>query len=175
MLSRCKERSVGEWQVRKNQERRNEMVYEWKVNGIYKTDANVAGKVLEELNNTVGLTNENLVNASRPENAPLHNEFEWNDSIAAEKYRNVQAGKMINLLAVRIEEKNDELTRAFYTLNAKIGSDGSYENIRKIMVEPEKKNRLLDIALKELKQFRDKYKMLNELAEVFKAIDKVVE
>jgi hypothetical protein len=83
------------------------MVYEWKVNGIYKTDANVAGKVLEELNNTIGLTNENLVNASRPEDAPLHNEFEWDDTIAAEKYRNVQAGKMINLLAVRIEEQNE--------------------------------------------------------------------
>lgn len=151
------------------------MVYEWKVNGIYKTDANVAGKVLEELNNTVGLTNENLVNASRPEDAPLHNEFEWDDSIAAEKYRNVQAGKMINLLAVRIQEENNEPVRAFYTLNAKIGSGGQYDNIRKIMVDSEKKERLLDIALRELKQFKEKYKMLKELAEVFEAIDKVVE
>ena len=151
------------------------MVYEWKVNGIYKTDANVAGKVLEELNNTIGLTNENLVNASRPEDAPLHNEFEWDDTIAAEKYRNVQAGKMINLLAVRIEEQNDEPVRAFYTLNAKIGSGGNYDNIRKIMVDSEKKERLLDIALRELKQFKEKYKMLNELAVVFEAIDKVVE
>lgn len=149
------------------------MVYEWKVNGIYKTDANVAGKVLEELNNTVGLTNENLVNASRPEDAPLHNEFEWDDSIAAEKYRNVQAGKMINLLAVRIEEQNDEPVRAFYTLNAKIGSGGNYDNIRKIMVDSEKKERLLDIALRELKQFKEKYKMLNELAVVFEAIEEV--
>lgn len=149
------------------------MVYEWKVNGIYKTDANVAGKVLEELNNTIGLTNENLVNASRPEDAPLHNEFEWDDTIAAEKYRNVQAGKMINLLAVRIEEQNDEPVRAFYTLNAKIGSGGNYDNIRKIMVDSEKKERLLDIALRELKQFKEKYKMLNELAVVFEAIEEV--
>ena len=149
------------------------MVYEWKVNGIYKTDANVAGRVLEELNNTVGLTNENLVNASRPEDAPLHNEFEWDDTIAAEKYRNVQAGKMINLLAVRIEEESDEPVRAFYTLNAKIGFGGQYDNIRKIMVDSEKKERLLDIAVRELKQFKEKYKMLKELAEVFEAIEKV--
>ena len=60
-------------------------------------------------------------------------------------------------------------------MNAKIGSGGNYDNIRKIMVDSEKKERLLDIALRELKQFKEKYKMLNELAVVFEAIDKVVE
>lgn len=52
------------------------MVYEWKITGICKVDANIAGAVCEELKNTVGLTRENLVNASRPEDAPLHDEFE---------------------------------------------------------------------------------------------------
>ena len=53
--------------------------YEWSVD-IYGIDANEAGKVMEGLEKTVGLTKKSLVDASRPEDAPLHKAFEWDDS-----------------------------------------------------------------------------------------------
>ena len=144
------------------------MVYEWTVKGIYKTDANIAGKVCEELSNTVGLTKKNLVDASRSEDAPLHNEFEWRDDIAAEKYRENQAGKIIRSLIVRSEETHQEPVRAYFTL-----ADRTYEGINTIMTVPEKTNALLDTALKELNSFKFKYAVLSELSGVFRAIDEL--
>lgn len=72
------------------------MVYEWKEAAQIKADAQKAGEMLENLEKTVGLTPKNLVEASRDESAPLHNEFEWNDTKAAEKYRETQAGYCYN-------------------------------------------------------------------------------
>lgn len=70
--------------------------YEWKIGGIHKADANVAGEVCEALaRSEEGLSPETLLAASRNEEAPLHGEFEWNDETAAEKYRLGQARKII--------------------------------------------------------------------------------
>ena len=147
------------------------MVYEWKITGVCKVDANIAGAVCEELKNTVGLTKENLVNASRPENAPLHDEFEWDDEIAAEEYRKEQAGRILRLLVVKDESLNNQPVRAYFPVNITEGKAKGYDDIRTIMLEKEKRSTLLDTALKELSYFKLKYSMLQELSEVFEAID----
>lgn len=142
------------------------MVYEWKSTARIKVDANVAGQIFEELEQTVGLTAENLLNASRNENAPLHNEFEWDDDIAAEEYRKEQARYLIRNLCVQTEQKCETPVRAYFIVNSK-----SYENIQTIFTDGVKHCALLDIALKELKAFQQKYKMLKELYPVFCAIE----
>lgn len=146
------------------------MVYEWKTN-LFKVNANVAGSVCEELKNTVGLTKESLVEASRPVDAPLHGEFEWDDRIAAEEYRKGQAGLIIRNLAVVMEEGNGETVRAFF--KTETSHKGVFESIQAIMADSEKRNSLLDIAIKELQSFKKKYSMLKELASVFEEIDKL--
>lgn len=143
------------------------MVYEWTVKGIYKTDANIAGKVCEELSNTVGLTKKNLVDASRSEDAPLHNEFEWRDDIAAERYREVQASKIIRSLVVRQEAISAEPVRAYFKIA------NTFEPIESIIISPAKTTSLLEMALRELNSFRMKYSTLSELAVVFHAIDEL--
>ena len=47
-----------------------------------------------------GLRNEDVLDESRPEEAPLHPIFEWDDSLAAEEWRKKQAGDVVR--AVRI-------------------------------------------------------------------------
>ena len=70
---------------------------------VRKTDPDVAAKELARIRKEEGtLTPEAVVDAARPEDAPLHEEFEWNDSEAAEKYRRQQARTMIRCL-VRLE------------------------------------------------------------------------
>lgn len=153
-------------------ERKSHMGYKWKTINL-KTDANVAGKVCEELRNTIGLTKENLVEVSRPKNAPLHNEFEWNDSKAAEEWRKEQAGYIIRHLTIETETMTATPVRAFFQVEG--GCSRAYEHINAIMVDESKKNRLLDIAIRELESFKAKYNMLKELEKVFEAIDQVTE
>lgn len=150
------------------------MVYKWKTYG-YRTSAETAGSVCEELDRTVGLTPANLVDASRPEDAPLHQEFEWDDTVAAEAYRKEQARMMITNLAIVIEERKQEPVRAFYSLEYGFRKNsGTYVSTVKIMSDSDKRAALLEKAKGEMIAFKSKYSMLTELADVFESIDSAV-
>lgn len=147
------------------------MVYKWKTN-FYKVDADVAGKVFEELNETVGLTAKSVVDASRDENAPLHNEFEWDDAVAGELWREQTARVMIcNLtIDVKTDEKSEMPVRAFMSVEH---DSPVYESITTILTDENKTERLMNMAMKELISFERKYATIEALAGVFREIDKL--
>lgn len=144
------------------------MVYTYKAGAHIKVDANIAGQMCEQLERTVGLTAKNLLDANRSEDAPLHGEFEWNDSIAAEAYREDQARYIIRSLCVKPEDKKTEPIRAFFT----IGSP-QYESLPVIFSVQEKTDALFEIALRELKAIKAKYNTLEKLRPVFDAIEQI--
>lgn len=146
------------------------MVYQWNPASRIKTDANVAGKVFEELQSTVGLTAKTLLDASRSEEAPLHSEFEWDDAKAAESYRETQASYIIRSLCVHADGDKQEPVRAVFALSGSAG----YESVSVIMEDVDKRSSLLDMALKELSAFEKKYRILEGLSEVFAAADRVI-
>lgn len=59
------------------------------------------------------LTCEAVLEAARPENSPLHDYFTWDDSRAAERYRLIEAGKLI--ATVRIEYRRKKTAQVVYT------------------------------------------------------------
>lgn len=143
------------------------MVYKWKI-GI-KADPNKAAEQFQELENTVGLTPENLLEANRDESAVLHNEFEWDDTIAAEKFRIHQAAQLIRMLCVVPEKAQKDCVpiRAYFPT---VESSG-YEHISIIVKSEDKYAQLLAKAQSELRAFRNKYAMLSELKSLFDFID----
>lgn len=64
---------------------------EWKIKGLYKADP---VKVYEEIN-SIGeeYTPADIVELAEDPGSELHKCFEWDDSIAADKYRLIQAQK----------------------------------------------------------------------------------
>ena len=88
------------------------MIYQWKSGSRIKADAQASGELMEKLSaSEEGLTAQTLLDANRAENAPLHSEYEWNDTTAAEKYRLHQSGHFLRcILAVEIqqEEQSEE-------------------------------------------------------------------
>lgn len=46
------------------------------------------------------LTPQAVVDESRPDDAPLHPAFEWNDAVAGERYRHIQASDLIKTVEV---------------------------------------------------------------------------
>ena len=109
-----------------------------------------------------------MLDANRPKDAPLHNEFEWDDSIAAEQFRESQARHIINCLCVVPTEADQEPVRAFFTISRPV-----YESLNVILSSAEKHDDLFRLALKELNAFRVKYKNQKQLESVFEAIEKV--
>ena len=147
------------------------MVYQWKTGSRHKVAAAVAAEVMDQLAEEERLNPTELVEVSRPDDAPLHSEFEWDDSVAAEKWREEQASAMIRHLVVRIEANEQEYpTRQYFMVQREANT---YEPIHVILKDEDKTAMLLDQAKRELQAFKAKYAGLKELAEVMKAIDSV--
>lgn len=149
------------------------MVYQWKSGSYIKGNAQKAGELFEQLSATEeGLTARTLLDANKPEEAPLHNDYEWNDTIAAEEWRLHQSRHFINSIAIvksMPDKEEPELVRAFHI----VSEAHKYEPIAAIVEEPDKYEILLNNALSELAAFTQKYNTLKELIPVFKAISEV--
>lgn len=149
------------------------MVYEWKTASRIRADANDAGAQFEQLEKTVGLTPKTVLDANRDINAPLHNEFEWDDTVAAENYRLGQAGHLIRCLCVAAVAEDDAQTavRAFFTAEKTAG----YESVATIMQCPDKRESLLKKAEQELDAYLRKYSALSELDPIRRTVPEVFE
>lgn len=144
-------------------------IYRFKTGSHIRANAQEAAKVFAELEAKNNLTAEGLVEASRPEDAPLHNEFQWDDTIAAEEWRKHQARRIIAALEIVTEKK--EPIRAYYNI---VVSEPQYRHIETIMQTEEGSEMLLRRALFELKAFQKKYVGIKQkLQGVFDEIDKL--
>ena len=143
------------------------MSYTFRKGFAHKVSADVAGEVCESLERDGRLTAKNLVDISRPEDAPLHNEFEWDDAKAGENWRQQQARCIINSLIV-VSPETQKPVRKFFNI---VSEDRKYESIEAVMQSVDKRDMLLRKAMSELSAFRKKYAHLSELAKVFDVID----
>lgn len=136
-----------------------------------KVSADVVGEEFERIEKANGeLTKENVLDSARDEDSPLHSFFEWNDSIAAEKYRLRQAQNLIHMV-ITVHDNGTE-TRSYVNTNA--GHEKSrYINFKDAMANDEYREAVLANAKNEAKTFRNKYATLKELAAVFAEIDKL--
>lgn len=150
----------------------SKLMHEWASCAYAKTDPEVAAKVFDELDKGKGLTAPNLVDASRPEDAPLHKEFVWDDAIAAELYRENRAMCLINHLHVRMEGvENAPAVRKYVRLTT--DDSRKYESVPMILKNPQKTTALFDMAMRELESFQRKYNNLAEFAKIFEEIEKL--
>lgn len=145
------------------------MIYQWKLPGVVPVDAQTAGEELDRICRERGTLNPSyIVDESRPEEAPLHPCFEWDDTVAAEKYREVQASSIVRNITVTHEEPSGpQNIRAF------VHVQGAYQPIARVLIDPVKTEELFRTAERELKAFRDKYQTLERLKPVFDAIEEV--
>lgn len=144
------------------------MVYQWKSNSRVKTSADIAGAVLSDLESKNSLTPKALLDVSRPVDAPLHNEFEWDDGIAAEKYRESQAAYIIR--SIEVVRENKDPVRAFFKVEQ---SNNSYQRIDAIVRDKDSYENLLTMAKKEMQSFIKKYSDLEELRPVINAMNSI--
>lgn len=115
------------------------------------------------------LTCEAVVDAARPENSPLHDYFTWSDSFAAERYRLIEAGRLI--ATVRIEYTPKKATQVVYTpafIPTGTSSEGKrqYYPVEEISKNDFLKSKALADARREMENTRDRYSHLVDLLEL---------
>lgn len=112
-----------------------------------------------------------IVDESRAEDAPLHNRFEWDDTVAAEQYRFLQAARIIRGVRVTHAEggadTEPEGVRAFLPVRGRERDDAgswTYEPTRKALADPTSRCILLNEMRRDWRAFQSKYQALSEYA-----------
>jgi hypothetical protein len=96
----------------------------------------VAGQELQRIHEEHGtLRSQSVVDAARPEEAPLHPAFEWDDSVAGEQFRNIQARSLIKTVQIVREENDEEVTEPVYINVSR--QDSAYEPVQKVVNTPD--------------------------------------
>lgn len=148
------------------------MVYQWKIPGLYPVEAQVAGQELERIYEERGkLDNSDIVDESRPETAPLHLCFEWRDPIAAEKYREIQAGDLNRCLVVVVEPEQSDTDTQPVIVRAFPHADGTYHPYQVAVSSKSMRQEMLEDALKSMDAFKHKFAILSEVSGVIQAIE----
>lgn len=138
--------------------------------GFAKADAQ---KCFDEICTICDLTPKAVVDKARDESTELHKCFEWDDHVAAEQYRLVQAREILRFL-VEIKESDKKGEPQEIRVYFKMPDETVYKPTEIIIQHKDEYKRLLAQALRELSWFRNKYEILHELEPVFKDIDKLV-
>lgn len=158
--------------------------YSWRGGFAYKVPASIVGTALESIEARDGnVTSQSFLEYSRPEESETHSMFEWDDTIAAEKYRLRQAGAIINQLEVKLEFENSPTheaeikvvpIKAFMNVSAKAPTEaGVFINAVTVQQEDEYRKTVLQNALSELRAFQRKYANFSEFSKVFDAIKEI--
>ena len=159
------------------------MVYEWRGHS-YKVPAQVVGELLDDIIKRDGsFTPKSFVDASRPDDAPTHLLFEWNDSIAGEKYRLVQASTIrscIKIAHTKVDEETGKAEKLYVPAFVNKERDDNITKAkfvhfdRAMAKDSEWRETILQNAKRELIEFREKYRLYTEFSAVIAAIDDVV-
>ena len=137
----------------------------WKLDGLFKADADTVAKELQ----SIKATPENIVQYAKAEDTELHKCFEWNDTVAGHKYRCLQARQVARNLVVVKEETEEKTTiRFFYNTGDR---SGEYKPVKMILKNEDEYQSLLKRAMEELHSFKKKYSCLSELEEILALID----
>lgn len=108
----------------------------------------VAKSALMDLYDKVGyLIPEDVVEAARPDDSPLHRYFDWDDSVAGVKWRKVQARKLISNVTVLIEESEPVKVQAFVNVH---GDRRAYYAVHQVMSDAEMRVRFLASARRDV-------------------------
>lgn len=122
-----------------------------------------------------GITPDAVVEFAKNPTTELHSKFTWDDHVAGHQYRLWQARQLIVTVVWEPADESSTMNVTVQKYHSIVDEEGNraYYDIVNIMSSKEKKESLLAEALRDLESFRDRYSQLQELSEVFSAIQQV--
>ena len=109
----------------------------------------------------------------------MHKHFEWDDSVAAEKHRKEQARSLIRSIEIVHVEAPTVAAKAYTIVTAPQEGAATpkkvYQSTAEALQDPVSRDEILGSAIRDALSYRRKYNGLQELAQVFTALDDFVE
>ena len=154
----------------------------WASGARFKVAAEDARECLESIRNKNSglITADAVVAEAEEKDCAIHEEFEWDDSIAAHEHRLETARALTRSIRV-VREEAPNVSGRQYEVQVVPSEEAeergiparSYRTTEDILKDPIERDRLIGRALRELAAFRERYAGISELAVVFSAIDDV--
>lgn len=133
--------------------------------------------IIDELKNLAEqsgglLKPQTVVEAAVPEDSPLHKMFEWDDSAAAERYRLVQARALITISVEYLPVgRKVKPQKVFVSLSSdRTHEGGGYRTLVSVLSDKDKRQELIQDALKDMSHFEERYKSLKEVQAVIETM-----
>lgn len=125
---------------------------------------------LEEVRRIAGkLTPPAVVAAARPIDSTLHDRFEWDDTIAAEKYRHEQAAQLIRSVKVTYvaDERGPRTVRSYLAVRAdEDATTREYVPTEEVVTDPLMRRIVLRDMERDIAILKARYGHLEEFAEI---------
>ncbi len=140
-------------------------------------DGQLVGETLNNIREKHGgiIKSQFVVDESQPDDAPLHECFEWDNDIAANEHRKAEASKLIRSVRVVTENTDDELptiTRAF--LRVETEENGNcYMSSAHVMSQDELRQQVISDAVDLLIRAKSKLKEFRDLERFYTGIETV--
>lgn len=107
-----------------------------------------------------------VLDEARPKRSPLHRHFQWDDGIAAEEFRKVQARDLIqSVKIVRIREDSTNARVRAYT-SVRDGDDFAYRATEEILTDPLMARMALGDMEREWRTFKARWQHMKEFREL---------
>jgi hypothetical protein len=150
-------------------------IYSWKPGSRCTVPAQEAGKELERISGEHNgvLKPAVIVQESRPEDATLHPCFEWDDPKAANLWREDQARSIVRSIRVIPDDSPQPDEPLLVYVHVATQDDGPcYTTTARAMSDDELREQVIAQALAQLEGWRKRFEHLQELRDVFVAIDR---
>ena len=138
----------------------------WKNGDFFgkKADAQSVAEEIMEIGEAA--TPEQIVERAKDADSELHKLFTWDDTRAAANWRKYEARQIVCHLIIKETVREDAPpARVFYV------TDKGYQQTTLIFQKTDEREALLKRAWGELRAFKAKYSMLQELADILALID----
>lgn len=117
-----------------------------------------------------------VVEESRPDEAPLHPVFTWDDYEAAEKWRQDEARRLIRSVCVVVESQPESEPRPVFihTTNPHGTDEPGYRTVSSVVSDDDLRRQAVADAAAQLRGWQKRFNWLrDEFKDVFTAIDSV--
>ena len=153
--------------------RGDRVTYRWKEGTRFAVRADAAGAAIEQIRRRNGgqVTPASVVDAARDPAHPLNPAFLWDDTEAAERYRQQQARMLINSIRVVVTGGGVERRTAYVSVHVREGGR-AYLPTSVVLSDAEYRSQALAEAMAALNGWRERYRHLTELSDVFEVIDR---
>ena len=149
-----------------------ETIIKWSLKDIFKADAQKCYEEIKQIGEEV--TPLQVLDRAKDKSSELHKCFDWNNSVAADKWRLYQARSVLNHLIV-VKREVDDAEQEPIQFRVMMKNDRSESSAYKqtiVMVKDEDEyKKLLEQAYSELHAFKQKYKCLSELSAILDLIE----